>query len=54
MKFTVKKCNCGRVCNPFQLSIVDDTWLKNNIEYYQYKCPQCRKTHVIEVVHEEK
>ena len=54
MKITVKKCECGRVTNPIQLSIVENAWVKNGIEYYQFKCPQCRKNHIIRMTINEK
>ena len=51
MKRLVKKCECGRVTNPIQLSIVEDAWYKDDMDYFQFKCPQCEKVHVLSAPH---
>ena len=43
MKYPVKKCCCGIVTDPFQLEIVEDTWVKDDKIHFEYKCPYCKK-----------
>jgi len=54
MKATVRKCSCGRVSNPIQLDIVKDAWIKGNETFYEFDCPQCRKTLVVSTINDRR
>lgn len=54
MKPTVKKCECGRVTNPIQVTIVTDAWIKDSMAHFEYDCPQCCKRNEIKMIWNEK
>jgi hypothetical protein len=44
MRMPAKKCECGRVTNPFQYSIVTDAWVdRKDVAHFEFNCPQCGK-----------
>jgi len=48
MKKSIRCSKCNMVVDPFSYKCIINTWLdKNNVAWFEYKCPICKEKNVI-------